>query len=566
MRVITRNFLAALKSQLEEESVSYKDFIKKETYLNGRRFSFKGHEYQEYILDVIQDNPGCIFSVSKCSQIGLSEIANRFILARMAIRAGTSALVSFPSITFSQEVFKTRLSSVIRTSPRLNGLINKTNDSASIKEFNNSSIAYALGGSKQSEKSLLNRPIDTILVDEYDRQDTKVIGSYRSRMTHTPARERVIINISTPTVDGIGIDAAIKECGIVHTPWIKCPHCGAEFIGDYYEHIVVPGFNESLHMLSKEAASSLDLSQAYLKCAECGEKISEEEKLTVWKVETVEGAQAKRIGIVLDPFVALSFQPIGDLVEASLDYTSHTEWLNQGLGKVAPKSDSTLDLGAIKFIHEPVTKGTKIFGLDFGKQCHWMSGVLKPDTTLHVYDSQVLGLADVEEFLKEQFGQHAFAVGVCDSQPYTDLVYRLVKKYPRLFSAIYIAPNPPRPELYTLKLRDDHGEVVRQVNINKSLAMDSFANSLSELVTFESSTYDSTIQKHFLDMRRVRDYRFDQDIYKWQKSQKGRDHFWHSANYLYIASKLCMGGYSSSFCTPVVMKTMNPDRVRRNKV
>jgi hypothetical protein len=561
---IVDGFITSIKAQLYEETVSYKEFILEHTFLRGRKFSFKNHEYQEYLLDLIQNNPGCIFSVSKCSQIGLSEIVNRLVLARMAVRAGTSALISFPSITFSQEVFKTRFASVIRESSKLSGLINYNNDSASVKEFYNGSIAYALGGSKQSEKSLLNRPIDTILIDEFDRQDLQVIGSYRSRMTHTPANERLIVNISTPTVDGLGIDAQVKDCGIIHKPLMQCP-CDHVFEPDYYTHIRIPGFDREISMLTKETAAGLDLSKAYLECPECKGEINAENMRTVWQVTENPKAQRRRIGLILDPFVALGFQPIPDLVEASLDYTSNIEWLNQGLGKVAKSSDSTLDIGKLIFKSDKGVRGVNIFGLDFGKECHWLRGVIRDDTSIHVADTKVVSLGDIEEFLEDEHRKRVFVAGVMDSQPYTDLVYRLIKRYLRVFSAIYISPNPPRPELYSLTMSDRMNETVRQININKSLAMDNFATILQDFFTFEPTVYEAAIAKHFLDMRRVRDYRFDENIYKWEKSQKGRDHFWHTAIYLYIASKLASLGLETVCKLPVLVGKINPELRRQNE-
>ncbi len=178
MKQLVETFLASLKAQLDPRSATYKAFITDHTYLEGKNFSFRDHEFQEYVIDVVENNPGCTFSISKCSQIGLSEIFNRLILAKMAVKPGTSVIVSFPSITFSQEVFKTRLSSVISSSPQLSALKDPNNDSASVKAFHNDSIAYALGGSEKSRSSLLNRPIDTVFVDEYDRQDPDVVSGY----------------------------------------------------------------------------------------------------------------------------------------------------------------------------------------------------------------------------------------------------------------------------------------------------------------------------------------------------------------------------------------------------
>jgi endogenous inhibitor of DNA gyrase (YacG/DUF329 family) len=564
MKKIYEDFLESIKAQLSTNFATYERFMLEETYLNGNKFSFLGHDYQQYCTKLVEDNPGFYFYIMKCSQIGLSEWANRMVLSRMGIRAGTSAVISFPTKTFAQEVMKTRLTSVIDESPRLRSLLSTSVDSASVKAFVNNSIIYALGGNMtQSGRSLtlLNRPVDTLLVDEYDKQDLKIISGYRSRMKHTPAVERLLLNISTPTVAGIGISAEIDECRTVHTPWILHKTCGHEFIGDFFADVFVPGFNQPIRQLSKTAASKLDLSLTYLKCPGCGKPILDSDRGVVWHVTTNDEGVAKKIGVVLDPFVASSFISMTDLVESFLEYTSTVEFLNQELGKTADKADSTIDVSKV-VVCKSTTPGQYIFGLDLGKNCHYMRGVLHNDSTVHVEHKEIIKLSDLELFIEEQHKQFSFTCGVMDSMPYTDLVYRMVKKYPRLFSAIYSSPNPPRPELYRLTQSDKYDEFVRQVNINKPLAMDSFAGCLSDFYTFDNCPLHEIMLKHFGDMRRVRDYRFEEMIYTWVKSRKGDDHFWHTAIYTYIAGKLAYANVAEAGAVDVVLHVINPTKRR----
>jgi hypothetical protein len=564
MKRLYESFLTSIQAQLSPDSLSFRKFLTEKTYIGGELFSFVDHEFQDYVTEIVENNIGCTISVAQCSQIGLSEIFNRIILARMAVRPRTSALVSFPSKSFSQEVLKTRFASIIRESPTLRSLINHDNDSASVKEFHNGSIMYALGGSSQSVTTLLNRPIDTILIDERDRQDPDIVSGYRSRMTHTPPHERLIINISTPTADGIGIDAEIKESYEVHTPWIRCTYCTHEFIGDFYEHIVIPGYDEPLQQLTKAKASQLNLENAYLECPSCKGELDNSTKETVWKVTYNEQGVKKKIGIYIDPFAAMGFITIPDLVESSTTYTSHVEFLNQGLGKTADKNDSSISPGALVFNNDPAA-GMHVFGLDLGKLCHFMHGVLKSDTTVHVVEAHIVRLSELGEFMEEQHRKYTFGAGVLDSQPYTDLVYKYIKKYPRLFSAIYVSPTTPIPEMYKLKMTDKHNELVRQITINKNMAMDAFAGSLQDFYTFQTSPMDAAILKHFTDMRRVRDYRFNEMIYKWVKSSKGEDHFWHTGMYLFMATKLALAGLNTTAAVPVTIKKMNPEALRHKQ-
>jgi hypothetical protein len=560
MKAALAAFYESLAAQLSPDSRSYKKFIAEKTFINGEPFSFKDHEYQEYIVDLVEANPGCTFSVLKPSQIGLSEIFNRLVLARMALMPGTGVLISFPSKTFSQEVLKTRISSIIRESPTLSGLIDHNNDSASVKQFHNGSIVYALGGSKASSTTLLNRAIQVQFIDEIDRQDKKIVAGYESRTTHAKDKDLLVINLSTPTADGIGISAKIQESYEVHTAWIGCP-CGHEFIGDYFEHVRLPGYDEPLQLLTEAKASTVDLSKAYLECPECKGEITGENKRTVWKVTYNDVGGKDKIGIVLDPFVAMGFISMPRLVKRQLNFgTNVVEFLNQALAKVADKRDSSIDRKAIKFVNTAVPVGSHIYGLDLGKLCFYMHGVLRPDTTVHVMETHIVKLADLEKFLEDQNHKYVFAAAVADSQPYSDLIYRLIRKYQRLFSAIYVAPTTPIPEMYKLKLMDKHEELVRQITINKSIAFDAAVGSLADFYTFQSSPLDATIVEHFLDMRRVRDHRYEEMIYRWVKSEKGNDHAFHAFIYLHMAAKLALANVNSVYSVPFSVRKLNTNK------
>ena len=364
-----QDFLQGLKAQLDPAAASIAGYITEKTFINGKPFSFEGHEFQEFITQLIEDNPGWTFAIKKCSQIGLSELFNRIVLSRMALRPGEGVLVSFPSKSFSQEVIKTRFTEVISESPSLKSLLDPNVDSASVKRFLNGSILYGLGGNKNSNSSLLNRPISLILVDEVDRQDVDVYSGFRSRMTHTAPENRLVLMISTPTAPGIGIDAEYDDCRIQYQAKLRCD-CGHIWEPDYYKDIHIPGYNESLLLLTKSKAASLDTDKAYLECPECKAHLDQTNSKPVYIKKINEEGTAKRIGVALSPFCAPSFITPADLVESSLTYTSHVEFLNQGLGKTADLRDSSIPVDHIHFQADKPA-GMRLVGLDMGKTGHF---------------------------------------------------------------------------------------------------------------------------------------------------------------------------------------------------
>lgn len=542
MNNLAESFLSGLRSRLDPAAATLSNYITEKTYLNGKKFSFKGHEYQEFLTKLIEDNPGFTHVWKKPSQIGLSELANRVVLSRMGLRPGEGVLISFPSKTFSQEVIKTRITDVINESPALKSLQDPNVDSASVKKFTNNSILYGLSGNKGGSSSLLNRPIATVLVDEVDRQDVDVYSGFRSRQTHTMPLDRLNMLVSTPTAPGVGIDAEYDDCHIQYQAMIRC-NCGHEFDPDYYKDVHIPGYTDSLKLLTKAKAAVLDLTEAYLECPGCKDHLDVSNTEVFYEKSINKLGTKKRIGVALTPFVALSFITIPDLVESSITYTSYVEFLNQGLGKTANLKDSSIPASNIKFVSEP-SVGLRVVGLDMGKMCAFVSGIVRMDTTIHVDRVEYVQLAKIEEFVRLFMKENPTIAAVMDSLPYSDLVYRMVPQHPRLFSAIYTDPVPQPPELYKLKMTDKHGQLVRQTNITKNKMMEMLANSMEDFVTFEPTPLNSVIVEHLTAMRRVRDYRYNEMVYKWIKPKDGKDHFFHAMNYLFTASKLALADLS----------------------
>jgi hypothetical protein len=369
--------------------------------------------------------------------------------------------------------------------------------------------------------------------------------------------------ISTPTVSDFGIDREVKECGVIHEPLVVCRCCGNIFLPDYYEDVVIPDYNESLLLITKSTISGLRVDDAYLRCPECKDNADQDERQMTWVITRNEEFPATNIGVKLNPWVAHSFIKLPDLIRASVQFTNQVEWLNQGLGKTALLSDSALDRSIFTFDSRPTPTGINVFGLDMGKRCSWMQGVLQNDTTIRVTEAKVVPLNELEEFLVNKHKEFAFSCGVMDQQPFADMAYRLVRKYPRLYSCIYLNPTVPIPELYKIKQNDKFGELIRQVALNKTLGFDTFFDMLQHQVSFQSSELDGTILMHFLSLRKVRDYtRGDEINYAWVKTSR-EDHFAHAYIYLMTAAKLAMSGANNIFgAIPICIGKLNVDMAR----
>lgn len=541
MPEITR-FIERLKAGYSPNATSLTRFITEETYINLKKYSFFGHEYQEYFTKLIEIDPNVDITAEKCSQIGLSEICFRIVLSLMAINPGYSVIYAMPSKTFAMEVLKTRIAGIIDQSPQLRDLISREVDSASVKMFKNGSILFALGASTNSSASLINRPVTLAVTDELDRCDYATHTGLRSRQTHSVNKPRIAI--STPTAPGVGINAE-AEGRQVHYQVFVCVHCGKEFVPDYYEQVKVPGFTEPLSTLTAEKvrAQNLNIDQAYHHCPHCHAKANPRNRQWV-----VDNNTSRKIHLRLTPFDAPYFITPSDLVTSQLTYSSRAEFDNQALGLPSQLSDATIDRTSILFTNDPVPDGIKVAGLDLGKQSHYLQGTLT-DGLLHIHRPEVIEVSDIETNISINIATENIVSIVSDSLPFLDTVHRLSVKHAQFWGAVYSVPKQPQPELFKIKIRTE--EMVRQVNIQKNLFMDHVAALIaSHQIVFHSSAFDEQLVRHFTDMRRVRDHQFSEMRYKWVKSVKGVDHWWHALCYLVCASKLIERAASTS-CLPM---------------
>lgn len=534
----TKHFLSRIKQGLRPDSTSLVRLIEEETYLNLRPYSFRGHEFQQYIVELIEKNLDIDLSVEKCSQIGASEVFFRVVLGLMALTPGYAVGYLMPSVAFSNEVLKTRISPIIETSPLLKTLIHPEVDSSSVKMFKNSSILYALGASVNSKTTLINRPMRLALSDELDKLDYDVHTGLRSRQTHQPHKPAICL--STPTYPGVGINAEAAGRQL-HRQIIICQSCKHEYFPDYFTQVELPGYQDPILSLTQEKINQmgLDTNDAFHFCPECHTPSDLSPPNRQW---VVEDKHLRKIHVRLTPFDAPSFIKPGDLVASQIRYSSIGEFRNQSLGLPTELKDATVDVTQVVFINEEAPTGLRIAGMDLGKISHYMEATLSQNKII-VDKIELLPVATLETDVVELVKAGNVCSMCADSLPFLDTSHKLSGKIPQYWPAIYTVPVQPQPELFKLKMNDD--ENVRQVNVQKNLMMDTVAAMLMDgQIVFRRSGFDKLLLEHFQSMRRVRDYKFQDIRFKWVKSttmetqHKAEDHLWHTLIYLVVASKI----------------------------
>lgn len=542
-----------IRTALLPNAEGIKKFVLERTRLNGRPFSLKNHEYQGKILDIVS-NPDLDLVVMKPSQLGISEVVYRIVLANMSRIPGFASAIIFPTVKMANEVMQTRISQTIHESEVLRQLISKSIDSAAVKMFNNGSIIYALGASATSSTSNINRPIRCLIVDEFARADLDMVTSLRSRQRHQEHKSSIYF--STPLLQEADIDAEMNKCGVIWEQLLSCEHCRHQFFPDFWENVILPGYTGDLKDLKQETVDShgLNLNAAYLCCPSCGKATRYEYNQVTW-VDTAEFKTRPKTGIKLSAFSMPAYVKVPDMVRDLLAYSDRAEFTQQVLGKPAEFADTTIDISAIEFITDepgPVN----VMGIDVGNICTVTVGCILNDFVYSHVNIQV-PIMKLEEEVKYLHSKYRVIATVIDYLPNTVLSVRICNTFPNAWVARYI--ESVNPEMLKTKESEHEGlGKYRAVEINKNPFFDHFATEImSGKIKMRASEDSLVVKKSMQVMQRIRDRsKQNQGIqYVWVKPRSNaQDHFHHSNVYMLAAANLIHESCKSTVSLDVMVK------------
>lgn len=539
MSSVTTEHLGRIKAATTQR-LGRKDlprWIERNTFINGKHFSFAGHEYQERIL--VEDSPEVV--IRKSAQTGISEMSMRMSLALVMVMPGAFRVgYTFPTASFAANYSKTRFNSIIQTSPTLRSAVSSEDiDSADTKTFGIGKEIYFKGAA--TGNAAISTTLDMLIHDELSFSDQEVIGDYHSRLIHSAYKWKV--KLSTPTFPGDPIDEAFTSSRR-HWNLCRCKHCNHTFIPDYYKHVHIPGWDRHLDEITKELLHLVRFREAKMLCPSCGRQADLSPQHREWVCENP-SEQHIATGFQVQPFDAPSVVSLADLIIASTSYANKSKFKQFSLGKPAEDSESGLtvdDLNSAGVEAASTPFNTHVMGIDLGMVCHFSVGSVGVDGCLGVVHYERVPLAKFRErywSLKRQF---RVTIVVSDIQPYTDLIMALSGDDPNLFGASYVSRNGI--ELFDVKEREDDPDNavvgVRQVHVNRNAAFDNLLAEFREGRVWIRKLGDWEVLKaHLQDMKRASaTLRNGEFTSQWQKSSKGNDHYHHSLLYLSIAAKM----------------------------
>jgi len=543
---------AAKLSSLQDNNLKPSEWICKNTTLDNKPFSFKGHEFQTGIAD---DKERTVV-IQKCCQIGLTELHCRSAIELVANR-GLTVIFTQPNFMMAKGFSKSRISPIIETSPKLKGMLKDTN-SVDLKQLGEGFlyVRYTAG----AESHALSIPADAILVDELDHSDPKNVQLFRSRLEHS--KHRIERFFGTPTIPKKGIPEMIKNTNKKHYQ-VKCPHCGEWNFMDInnlinFPHGIFEQGEPEFPQLYNDMLFSFE-DKCYIGCKRCGGSFESSNELLIpetsnkitsiapireWVWENENRVQGAGTGYLLNQ-LATGLKTGRMIVQSMRGYFDMRDIYNQILGLPFASSVDRLVDEDIRFnnlydIEPPYT----VMGLDFGKICNLI--ILYYDYTekeyiiVKNYELPLVTLDNEEAIIDSLIQLARKHNSVClamDSQPYPATVEKIKKKMVIPSIDVYLADRYDKSMF--------NGDEMRY-KYNRTASID---NMLSDFKTGRTTITKACLPdkqvliQHFTNF--IKDVNKKTGTFYYPKLS-GDDHYGFAYMYAKIAQK-CIDEYSDAF-------------------
>lgn len=508
-------------------------WLTKYTYLDGAPYTLEKHEYQK----AIYESTAKTVIVVKCAQVGLSEMMYRYALGACATQEHLTVIVTMPTSGDAEKQNTTRIMPCIASSPELRRLINPELNNSEVKGLGTSFVFFR--GTKSTTQAL-SIPADIVISDEVDKSDPDVLSTYVSRLQHKPTKMRKLF--STPTIEKYGISLE-AETAKRFRYISKCEHCNHKFLADYYQHIIVPGWDKPLEEITKRNLHETNWREAYLACPKCKRDPNLHHTRQQFICEN-NAEDHNSEAYFVSPFAVPEIITPSYMVEASTKFARLSEFKNQVLGITAEESNEQIteaDLDRAITRNNLYSSEFHMLGCDIGATCHATVGRMTSDGTIVVVHRERIHYTVLEETVRKLSSQYRVVVSVFDSMPYTDLVTRLCNSNPNTWGAMFVTTNTPGTYTVVKQAEDaKEGKLsLRLVKLNRTPALDALLAVIKEgKLQVQDADDIGEWKAHLMSMKRVQKFDKSESLfYSWEKTD-GEDHFHFSLLFLLTAIQL----------------------------
>jgi len=408
-------------------------WISENTFLRGKPYSFKGHEYQ---IDFIND-PHKIVAAKKCAQIGFTEVLIRWMLCFLVQHQGSQTIFTQPTDGEVGKFAKSRLDVLFEACPIIQKLGTGGIDSAYLKRVGSSFLN--LRGTFGT-KAAISVPSDANVYDEINFSNPRVLSQFKSRLQHSEYKfERLI---STPTIPDFGI-SAVYDKSDQKAVVLKCNHCGHYQFLNFRDNVLL---RKGFKVLPVDPDTMTDFVnepwtyEAFICCSKCHLEVDRNwyTGKREWVAKYPERAQDLETGTsgYYISQLDVEFVNATNIVKASDSrfpegYSKEQDFVNFVLGEHFTGADGArvneeVKKSAIVQMEEVNQASGTFIGIDLGMTCHVV--VVKPIfgelTVITAFTISHEELADFYKIMK-RFGA---LFTVSDALPYTTTVTALAKR------------------------------------------------------------------------------------------------------------------------------------------
>lgn len=525
------DFMTRLEDKLSDKAIQAKigKWMIDNTYYNKKPFSFKDHEYQE----AIANDPHPNAAIKKCSQVGVSELSVRIMVALMRLRTLT-AIYTLPSAQFAVKFSKSRIHAVIKGSEKLNAVRTPGAMSASLIQLAESFL-FVNGCATMSQA--ISVPAQAMFNDEIDFSNQEVLGSYESRLGHAddPVRKK----FSTPTVGGFGISKEFDNSDQKYR-LCKCIKCNTWQYPDFRKMVVIPGFDKKFDDFTKEDYhdARVDWKHAWIPCMKCGQDLwpsivnpAQHE----WVARMPSNTETS--GWLVSPLDVPKYNSPKIIISKFSKYERKQDYVNFVLGEEYSSHENQIDtqvVDAMTLANWLAAGSGHMMGVDVGKhRLHVVIGKRQRGRycVVAIYTITESNGLTFREQLKALYRKYGCIRAVIDSEPDYTICKQFMQDCINVYPSIYVKNKPMKVRTYWDLSEDQHA-----ITVQRTRALDSLVEAINGRA-FEWPRCDemTEVKEHFKQMKRVEETNEeDKKEAKWVKVS-ATDHFFHAAMYFKAA-------------------------------
>lgn len=503
-------------------------------------WSFNKHEFQTSIADSV--SPRTV--VMKASQLGVSELIVRIVLALLAKLPGRHAMYTLPDLQFAKKFSPTRFDPVITASPRLQSLLADDPNSNTIKRIGDS---YLYIGGAHSERQSISVPASILIHDEVAYSNPEVLGTYSSRLGHLEEGQEIVYSFSTPLLPETSIHKEFLQGTQEHYA-IYHRACSQWVILDPISSIRIPHLDLPLELLTKTDVNEnlQHINNAYVECPHCKRPISQQNLADPQTRAWVPYAPSAPYRSFDANFLVLpAIKTPSKVLKDRLNYGSTEKWLNFAIGRPADSSDNRITESAITRAFSlnpsdyPAQPLYTTIGMDVGKTCHLTVAHPTGDMLLIIHSELVKqdeNNNSANTFV-QRYKQFKSIQGVIDAGPEFTVTTQAQSQLPyNQVWGCYFTRGRGKSNLEFFEARDQEGTVIAQ----RTRALDEFVADFNHgrILFRKDDPNQQLIKAHLRAPARITDKdAAGEDVSRWISSTDD-DHFFFSLFYTWLAYRM----------------------------